>query len=342
MLDVITIGTATRDVFLTSPLFKVVRDPEHLERLGFPTGEAQCFALGAKLEVGEPVMTIGGGATNAAVTFARQSFRTAALVKVGEDRNGDAVLEDLRRENVVPFAVRTRDHGTGYSVILSSPTGERTILNYRGAAETMRSAEVPWKKLRARWAYIVPSHIPLPVMLRIVAHLKKNKTRIAMNPSQYYLALGARRLAPILRSLDVMLTNREEAAYLTGVRYEDERGIFKKFDELVRGIAVMTDGPRGVLVSDGSRIYRAGVFKEKKIVSRTGAGDAFGSGFVAGLARAAAGPSTPRAVEEAIRLGSANATSVVEHVGAQVGILTTGEFRRQRRWRSLKITARAV
>jgi len=51
MFDVIAIGTATRDVFLISPLFKVLRDPKHLEKIGFKTGEAQCFALGAKVEV---------------------------------------------------------------------------------------------------------------------------------------------------------------------------------------------------------------------------------------------------------------------------------------------------
>src|SRR3989344_9575939 len=100
MLDGVTVGTATRDVFLRSRLFKTVHDPKHLERLGFPTGEAQCFALGAKVEVERPLVSVGGGAANAAGTFARQGVKAAALFKIGKDENGRAVLGDLRKERV--------------------------------------------------------------------------------------------------------------------------------------------------------------------------------------------------------------------------------------------------
>src|SRR3989344_4010604 len=108
MFDVITIGTVTRDVFLTSPLFKVLRDQAHLEKIGFKTGEAECFALGSKIEVKKPVMTIGGGAANAAVTFSRQGFRTAAVLKIGDDESGDAIIKHLKKEKVAPLAVRDK------------------------------------------------------------------------------------------------------------------------------------------------------------------------------------------------------------------------------------------
>ena len=88
MFDIITIGTATRDVFLTSPLFKVLRDKKHLPKIGFPTGEAQCFTLGGKIEINETVFTTGGGATNAAITFSRHGLKTAALIKIGRDETG--------------------------------------------------------------------------------------------------------------------------------------------------------------------------------------------------------------------------------------------------------------
>ena len=52
--DVITIGTATMDVFLTSRFFKVLKDRKHLEKIGFFVGEAQCFALGSKMEIDKP------------------------------------------------------------------------------------------------------------------------------------------------------------------------------------------------------------------------------------------------------------------------------------------------
>ena len=92
----------------------------------------------------------------------------------------------------------------------------------------------------------------------------------------------------------------------------------------------MTDGPRGVWVSDGSRIYIAETFPDKNLVSRTGAGDAFGSGFVAGLIR-------KEDVVYAMRLASANATAVTEHLGAHNGALTRAQFEKDARFAKLEI-----
>ena len=66
-----------------------------------------------------------------------------------------------------------------------------------------------------------------------------------------------------------------------------------------------------------------------EVVDRTGAGDAFGSGFVSALAKGAG-------VEQAIRAGSANATSVVEYVGAKKGILRLKDLG-SKRWQGLEV-----
>ena len=99
MYDVITIGTASRDVFLQSEAFKIFKDPEHLKKIGFPEGEAQCFALGGKIDIREPVFATGGGATNTAVTFARQGFKTAAFIKIGRDEDGDELHRMMRQQH---------------------------------------------------------------------------------------------------------------------------------------------------------------------------------------------------------------------------------------------------
>lgn len=342
MFDIITIGTATRDVFLHSGLFKIVRDPEHLEKLGFPTGEAQCFALGGKLEIEKPVFAFGGGATNAATTFARQKFKTATLVKIGRDTNGQTVLENLKKEKVSALPVVSKNLDTAFSTILVSPNAERTVLVYRGAADLDKTDKIPFAKLKARWAYIVPGTAPLEIMSRIVDVFKKNGAHVAINPSKHYLKMGATKLNPLLGKMDVVILNREEGAYLAGLKYEEEEKIFQKFDRMVPGLAIMTDGPKGVSVSDGKTIYHAGVFKEKSIASRLGAGDAFGSGFVAGLMISDKQHATrDMAIKYAVRLGSANATSVVEHVGAQTGILTKKEFSAPR-WRNLPISTHKI
>ena len=340
--DVITIGTATRDIFLTSPFFKVVSDEAHLKKIGFPTGEAQCFALGGKIEVDKPIFTTGGGATNAAVTFARQGLKTAALIKVGDDNAGNDIIKELKKEEVDPFAIKQKDNGTAYSTILLAPNGERTILVYRGASENLLKDEIPFEKLKSEWAYIVPGKISYDVIMGIVDYLYQQNILIAFNPSKHFIELGLEKLKPILEKTKAVILNREEAAYLTNVDYDEEKGIFKKLDAAVAGIAVMTDGPNGVLVSDGFNIYKAGTFSEGKLVDRTGSGDAFGSGFVAGLMHKQEicdkGLCKVDNIEAAIKLGSANATSVIEYIGAKRGILTKEEFEASDRWQNLNIT----
>ncbi len=340
MYDVITIGSATRDVFLTSPLFKVLRDPKHLQKIGFESGEAQCFALGGKIEIGAPVLTTGGGATNAAVTFSRQGLKTAAMIKIGSDESGEAILKELKKEKITPFAVKEKDLPTAYSTILLEPSGERTILVYRGASENLKLEEIPFEKLKSSWVYITPGKIPFPVIEKIFNHFSKNKTLIAFNPSGSFVEMREK-IKSLLTKAKVVILNREEAAKLTGIDYSKESEIFEKIDALTPGIVAMTDAEKGVMVSDGFRVYRAGIFKEKKLIDRTGAGDAFGSGFVAGLIRkkekCERGLCRPFNIEYAIRLGSANATSVIEKIGAKAGILKKSEFEKDKRWNNIKI-----
>ncbi|KKQ22678.1 hypothetical protein A2999_01075 [Candidatus Wolfebacteria bacterium RIFCSPLOWO2_01_FULL_38_11] len=340
MFDVITIGTATRDVFLTSPFFRTIKDPKHLKKNGFLTGEAQCFALGGKIEIDKPIFTTGGGATNAAVTFSRQGLKTAALVKLGNDGAGNEIIEELAQEKIKPLAIKEAEISTAYSTILLSPTGERTILVYRGASENLMSEEIPFAELESKWAYVSPGKISLTTMNRIFDYLFP-KTLIAFNPSKHFIEMGMEKLKPLLSKTKAFILNREEASHLTGIDYNKEKEIFKELDNLIAGIAVMTDGPNGVLVSDSHKIYKARIFGEKKLIDRTGAGDAFGSGFVAGLIHrdeeCKKGLCLIDNIEYAIRLGSANATSVIEQIGAKAGILSRKEFEDSSRFEKLKI-----
>lgn len=335
MYDIVTIGTATHDVFLTGKNFKVIKDPKHLKKIGIPNGEAECFALGAKLEVDRPIHTTGGGATNSAVTFARQGLKASALVKIADDESGRIILKELKNEKVSAHPSYDSSHSTAYSIVLLAPTKERTILVYRGASRDLKENEIPFGKLKAKWAYIVPGNIPFEVVKKIVFRFAKQKTLVAINPSKGLVKLGAKKLAPVLSKCEAVILNREEAATLVGLDYQNEKLIFKKLDEIISGIAVMTDGPGGVIVSDNRKIYRAGTFKEKIIVDRTGAGDAFGSGFIAGLAQSKS--FSEETIKRAIRLGSANATSVIEKIGAKAGILTKNQFNSPR-WKKLRIT----
>jgi sugar/nucleoside kinase (ribokinase family) len=190
---------------------------------------------------------------------------------------------------------------------------------------------IPWRKLKTKWIYVSSLAGNIALLKTIVTFAKKNSIRVAYNPGGQELKKHAA-LKPLLKEIHVVIVNRAEATLLTGGSFKDEAALFKKMDAFTPGINVMSDGKHGVWVSDGARLYKAGTYKEKKIVDRTGAGDAFGSGFVAGLMTATSEKRQAKSgwsseqIEYAIRLGSANATSKVEASGPKQGLITKRGF----------------
>jgi len=320
MFDIITFGSATRDMFIVSKNFQSLKSDD------FVTGKGLCVPSGAKIYVDDIVFASGGGATNTAATFALQGLKTACVTKVGDDPNGSAVIDELKKIGVnTGFILKDKKLKTAYSVILSVPRGERTILVYQGASHDLRKEEISWKDLKANWFYISGlSGRSAEIFEPLINFAHEQEIKIALNPGDAQLKLGIDKLEPILNKIDVFILNKEEATSLTCLPYNAEKEIFKRLDNWVKGIAVMTKGPEGVMVSDGHDIYSAGIPKSD-IIDRTGSGDAFGSGFIAGLIQKVDKPNVEK-IPYAIQLGTANATGTVQNLGAKTGLLKHGEW----------------
>lgn len=316
MFDVITIGAATRDVFLRSKAWEIKEDPKS------PTGFNQCLPLGAKVPVDDILFTTGGGATNAAVTFARMGrHRVATVCRIGaKDSGGHAVLEDLRRERVATtFVQQDRARHTAYSLILLAGSGERTILVHRGAAEHLEATRIPWRQLRTRWFSVTSLGGNLALFRKILAHARRTGAKVAWNPGSGELAAGWDIVAPLARQVDVFNLNREEAASVTGLEVKNLQGVLTTLcgacgiGRPTRGFILVTDGARGAYACDGCTVWFL-PGRKVKAVNTTGAGDAFGSAFVLGIIRGFTPP-------DALRLAMANAEGVITHMGAKAGIL---------------------
>jgi ribokinase len=310
--EVITIGSATRDVFLNTPEFQDLKNSD------MPGGEAICFPLGEKLEIKKIVFTTGGSGTNHAVTFARQGYKTACISIVGQDAIATEIMNELQAEGVSTDMIQKHgDDCTAYSTILVQDGGERTILSYKGEGQHFSAAEISFDGVEADWVLIgsLGGHIEL--FQKAVDLAVSRNIKIATNPGTKELALGLGTLKPLLEKCAVVSMNREEAAQLLGLTHENEEEIFKGMDEVIGGIFVMTKGHEGVVVSDGTHRYSASV-PDSPVVERTGAGDAFVSGFVAEYARSGD-------IAKSIQLATANSSSVVTQYGSKAGILKKGD-----------------
>ncbi|MBI5466794.1 MAG: carbohydrate kinase family protein [Candidatus Kerfeldbacteria bacterium] len=310
MYDVITIGAATRDVFLRSRGIRIVRDDS------FSTGEGECFALGSKIDVEEIVFETGGGATNAAVTFARQGLRTGFLGKIGAtDARGREILSALRQERIATTLVkRDRRKSTAYSVLLLTARGERTALVYRGASADFHPQDFPWTKVRSQWLYVSSLAGKLPVLKKIWAHAARHHMKIAWDPGVGELALGLKRLMPLLSQTSILHVNQEEAARLMGFGYEQDEASFDKLRQIVDGVTIVTGGTEGALAGHRSDSWRS-TTHPIHVVDTTGAGDAFTSGFVATFIRSRGN------IPLSLQFATANSESVIRHIGAKIGIL---------------------
>ncbi|MBM3206041.1 MAG: carbohydrate kinase family protein [Candidatus Staskawiczbacteria bacterium] len=321
MYDIITFGSATRDIIVKPKNLTVLKynpagsnsSTENIESTGV------CFPLGSKIDVEQINFMSGGGGTNTSATFAKQGFKTAFFGGLGEDLASQEIIKELKNLKINTGLIqKSNEKPTNHSIVILDSNKERTILAYRGASEVLSKNGINFGKLKAKWFYLAPlSGQMCKAFEEIVDFASKNKIKIAANPGMAQLSLP--HFYDIAKKIDILILNQEEASFLTKITFNREADIFRKIDEICPGIAVMTKGGEGVVVSDGKQIFKAKPNEKREVVDTTGAGDAFGAGFVSGFIHSKGD------IEYAIQLGMANSEECISQIGAKNGLLKKGE-----------------
>lgn len=303
-VKIVSVGAAVQDVFLShSDEFKPVTDKAAHEQF-------MKLELGAKADVNNITFSTGGGATNAAVTFARQGLRAQFIGAIGRDPAGSAVLDDLDKEGIDTSKVIYSKYNTGYSVLLLAPSGERTILTYRGASTHYRVDDYSLADSDADWLYVSSLAGNMDLLHKLFSQATRKGVKVMFNPGKGELA-HPEKLKGLLEDVEVLSVNREEMQKI--VHGEELEELVRHAHHYVP-VAIVSDGPNGVIASDGKTIVRAGMYEDVPVKDRTGAGDAFGSGFLSQWAQG-------KSLTDSIIFASANSTSVVTEIGAKTGIL---------------------
>lgn len=312
--DVITIGAAVQDIFIKSKEWETRRDPKA------PDGIDALIPIGGKLTIDEPVIASGGGATNAAVTFARFGLKAACFSRVGDDVPGRAILNELKDEGINIKGIEVvKKQKTGLSIILLASTGQRGVLSHRGVSGTINPHLFPWIKRnpllsahRTSWIYLTSLAGDLKALKAIFAHAQKHHIKIAWNPGKKELIQGLDALLPYIKQTEILLMNREEAAELTKQPKTDLNSILNTFSEYPSLIIVTTDGGKGAYVRQEKKTLFSANLRAKR-VNTTGAGDAFGSAFVGAYIKG-------HHLETCMRAATINATGVISTMGSKDGI----------------------
>jgi len=322
MYDVITVGSATVDALARTEFCEMIHDKKNKECIAYP--------VGAKILMDELVMTVGGGGTNTAVSLSRLGHKVAFLGKIGSKYNSGRVTKELKKEKVATsLIIKSKTGRTGYSIVLDSKNHDRTILAFRGSNNDLRISDVDFKKLKTKWFYFSSMMgTSFKTQEKIASYAAKNNIKIAFNISSYLARKGPKFLKNILKKVDILVLNKEEASILVGKG--NIKNLFKKIRKLGPKIIAITDSKHGVYVNANDVIY-SGKPSNVKIVETTGAGDAFASTFLCGIIR-------KNDVEFAMKLGMTNAESVIQHHGAKEKLLKYNEVLSVMKRKPVKVT----
>lgn len=328
MNDVITIGSATMDVFVECDDASIVSVRQKVGKREFMS-----YEYGAKVEINDFASNVGGGGINTATNFANLGLSTGAIFKVGDDIYSQGIFNFFKTRNVdLSSVIQDKNDTTGFSIILTSFEGDRTVLAHRGANGHIRKSEINFDAIKeAKLLYIAPLNGESNKVLDdIVNFAEENGVYVCFNAGSTGIKKGLNYLKGILEYAHIVVMNKEEASMATGIRlrpdtkdekfshllvHPDLKTIFQTLRYNDYQIIVITDGGEGAYAFDGKKYYYCSCF-DGPVRSTLGAGDAFASTFCAALDR------FDKNIEKSLVAASINSAGVVSCFGATEGLLT--------------------
>lgn len=304
--DLISIGDITVDDFirLEDENFKVDGDT-----LSMPFRE--------KLPLAESTLVYAvGNAPNAAVSAAKLGLKSAHVGGVGDDFHGQETIKAFQAQGVdTQFIEVSKGKRTDYSYVLWVKD-DRTILRKH------EEFQYSFPAVKTKWVYLSSLKANGEAILNdLTKYLDSNpEVKFALQPGTREINLGVEKMRRLYQRADISFCNVGEAGRILGVETLGIKELLKRFKELGPKVVVITDGPKGAYTYDGEKMLLVTPYPDPKPpVERTGAGDAFSSTTAHALALG-------ESLETALKWGAVNSMSVVQHIGAQTGLLTRAEI----------------
>lgn len=306
--DFIAIGDITTDAFIRLKDAKIGHGPG-----GKKSELILRFGDKVPYEFVEEVKAVGNSA-NASVCAARLGLNSALVTNIGDDLNGHECAATLKRSGVATdFVTVHKDKETNYHYVLWYED-DRTIL--------VKHQEYDYKLPdigNPKWVYLSSlGESSLSFHDEIANYLRQNRDiKLAFQPGTFQMKMGKERLKDLYSRSDIFFCNVEEAKLILGKEGHVEiKDLLKEMHDTGPSVVVVTDGPNGAYAYDGYEGFFMPTYPdEKPPYDRTGAGDAFSATFASAVALG-------KSLFDAFLWAPINSMSVVQHVGAQKGLLT--------------------
>jgi len=263
------------------------------------------------------VVNAVGNSPNASISAYRLGLRSALVTNLGHNRNGRDCLDQLRSEGVDTDYVKVHEgKETNYHYVLRYGPERTILINH----ET--------------YPYLLPDFGVAPKFMYfssigengvdfhhdVADFIRDNETKLAFQPGTFQIRLGYEKIKDLYEQTEIFFCNKEEAQSILKTEEQSIPVLLREFKKLGPNIPVITDGPNGAFALDGEEIWFMPMHPDPAPpVDRTGAGDSFSSTFTAAIIRG-------EDVKTALSWGPINSMSVVQHIGAQKGLVTKDQL----------------
>jgi sugar/nucleoside kinase (ribokinase family) len=308
-IDILAIGDTVTDAFIE---LEVGHTQTH------DGVEEYCLPFGSKLPYKNVTVVPGvGNSANASVCAARLGLSTSLVSFLGNDSDGLLCLRSLRNEGVDTTYITQEDgKKTNYHYVLWHGA-ERTIL-VKHEAFTSHLPEI----IEPSFIYLssLGAHT-LPLHEEIIAYVQAHpEVKLAFQPGTFQLSLGTEKLSELYKLSYALCMNKEEAQTFLNSQETDVAKLISMLAEYGSRITLITDGPHGSYMQVDGKTFSVPLYPDiAPPLERTGAGDAFFATFISYLAKG-------MSPEDALLRAPINSMNVVQHIGAQVGLLSEQEI----------------
>jgi len=311
--EVVAVGAAVKDIMILHPLVTHNKKKNLLE-----------IPAGGKIPLQEVFVNYGGGAMNVSVGLNNFGVKVAPMIKVGKDLVGKEIYFHLRKEGIDSSLVQTDAYEqTGFSIVIASESDrEHVLFTRKGASKKLKIENL--SAFSSEWFYLAALDMDdwQSEADKIFRQTKKG-SKIYWNPGVRQLN-DWKKMLKYLPLTEVLTINRAEAEDLirnmnpkiSRIILANPKTLLVKLKELGAKNVIITQGGRGVIALDaqGVHYYYPAIGDKHKIVDTVGAGDAFGSGFLASFIRW-------NSFSKSLQMGLRNGSHVLYRIGAQNGLL---------------------
>ena len=279
------------------------------------TVTAERIPLKGETLLGDSIHYIPGGkGANQAVAMARLGAEVEMFGCVGDDSNGEKLLENLRKEGVGIRHIKVlKEVPTGIALITVGEN-DNTIIVVPGANGQVDQiyADSIKEELKAFDMVVLQQEIPLETVHDLICFCAENGIKVILNP-----APAAKVPLDIIEKVTYLTPNEHEAVLIFGEEETTEE-LLKKYPEKL----VITQGSRGVSVCRKNGEVLTVPARPAIVADTTGAGDTLNGAFSVQIAKG-------EPIAEALRYANTAASLSTEKFGAQGGMPTAEEVERE-------------